>query len=357
MVRSSADVNWLEQIARDNIPQELRPGTGRLASSPKDLRSAAYMRLGELAGPEAIAAIHRIESAAKGRSLFAPLPLTMWAHPGWHFSDWRPHIITSARAADGTTYAVLLGPLFGDIDLLLISSRTPEDPTSWSRPHLLPHHFAGQIRRAQVTIAGDKVAFDYELQEPGPRNIMDPHVIDPPAPPVVAGPQQATFSLRDVLRDSDGDGWTDLEEERLGLNPHDADTDHDGLADGADPCPNLALKDALKGEDAQILERAVFAVFGIGGSPMLMEAAATAPKIHAWGLAAPLLYDVAERWHKEHPNGLIQVSWKITEKTADEATVEIVDYEAPLAAGSQTVRLRRINGEWLVIGRRTGWVS
>ena len=42
---------------------------------------------------------------------------------------------------------------------------------------------------------------------------------------------------------------------------------------------------------------------------------------------------------------------------AGEVVVEIVDYEGPLAAGGQDVRLRKIGNEWVVIKRQTTWVS
>ncbi|MGC4114497.1 MAG: hypothetical protein QM765_07775 [Myxococcales bacterium] len=46
-------------------------------------------------------------------------------------------------------------------------------------------------------------------------------------------------NLADLRRDSDGDGLTDLVEERLMLDPHRADTDGDGIPDGLDRMPNV----------------------------------------------------------------------------------------------------------------------
>lgn len=45
-------------------------------------------------------------------------------------------------------------------------------------------------------------------------------------------------------RDSDGDGLTDLAEERLLTDPHEADTDRDGLDDREDPLPHVVHSDA-----------------------------------------------------------------------------------------------------------------
>ena len=56
-------------------------------------------------------------------------------------------------------------------------------------------------------------------------------------------------------RDSDGDGLTDLAEERLLTDPHEADTDRDGLGDREDPLPHVVHSDAT--DDRAILMRAI----------------------------------------------------------------------------------------------------
>jgi hypothetical protein len=43
--------------------------------------------------------------------------------------------------------------------------------------------------------------------------------------------------LSELFRDTDSDGLTDVEEARLGTDPTNADTDGDGVPDGADPAP------------------------------------------------------------------------------------------------------------------------
>src|SRR4030095_8395640 len=45
----------------------------------------------------------------------------------------------------------------------------------------------------------------------------------------------------DLARDTDGDGLTDLLEERIVTDPNAADTDGDGILDGRDPLPQVAL--------------------------------------------------------------------------------------------------------------------
>jgi hypothetical protein len=63
-------------------------------------------------------------------------------------------------------------------------------------------------------------------------------------------------------------------------------------------------------------------------------------------------------WSKDHQYGAVYASWRIRKRRADgDVIVEIVDYEGPLAAGGQDVRLRKVGNEWVVISRRTTWVS
>jgi hypothetical protein len=50
------------------------------------------------------------------------------------------------------------------------------------------------------------------------------------------------FRWVDLERDSDGDGLTDLVEERIFTDPHSADSDGDGIDDGADPLPQVAFR-------------------------------------------------------------------------------------------------------------------
>lgn len=64
-------------------------------------------------------------------------------------------------------------------------------------------------------------------------------------------PSQVNVGLSAVMRDSDGDGITDLAEKRFHTNPISADTDGDGIPDSDDLVPN-APRDALIGDDGGI---------------------------------------------------------------------------------------------------------
>ncbi len=89
-------------------------------------------------------------------------------------------------------------------------------------------------------LAGDHLQVEVEIAELDPSNIH--------FPPVMLAPKRTAKGLYldiplDVLRqDTDGDGLTDLAEERLMTDPQSRDTDGDGLEDGVDPLPNVPFR-------------------------------------------------------------------------------------------------------------------
>lgn len=360
-IDASDDVAWLEKIAGADEAtaraEGLKPAN-LLASHVKDLRTAAYARLGALGTKDALAAVDRIEAAAKKRPLNPPtVSLESWPHPCWHFGDATPRTLANVKAADGTTYALLSSTLLGAEDLFLISTQTPGDPKSWSRPLLadLPV-FRGISAPSLAVKDAHTLLFRFTQNEPGSRSIME----GDPTPPQTApelGPQERILDLDEIRKDSDKDGLTDIEERRLGLDPHKADTDGDGIRDGDNPCPDFAPANAAEDEKAQIIQRAVFATFGISGSRLLLIAEPKAPRLQLWGYAGPVLYkpDPAQ-WRKDHGYAVISVNWQVKIE-GDTATVSLYDYEAPLAASSQDVTLRKLNGQWYVIKRKLGFVS
>ncbi len=356
-INSDTDVQWLERIASSPAAAaELRPGGG-LANHSKDLRIAAYVRLGNLGTPESLAAIKRIETEA--RKIYPAATQSTpgdFIHPGWHFSDSELSPIAQVQNANGVTYAIITGSLMGDLDLFLISSRTP---MSWSRPLLIPNKTYRGIKEPRLTSNGDELVFSFVQEQPPGRALMEGTTDPGPAAPAM-GRQQWKLSIKQIETDSDADGWTDVEEQRLGIDPNKRDTDGDGITDGRDVCPNLSLLDEDKNDDEiKIFQKAVFVTFGLSGSRHLLLVQPNVKRVHLWGYAGPVIYghDI-KSWSEKHQYGAVYVSWRIRKRASNgDVIVEIVDYEGPLAAGGQDVKLRKINGEWIVISRRTTWVS
>jgi hypothetical protein len=75
--------------------------------------------------------------------------------------------------------------------------------------------------------------------------------------------------LDDIERDSDGDGLTDLLEERLLTDPHQRDTDHDGLDDAVDPLPQVPAN-VPPTVDLDVMRMTLQAVLGYQGSAVMV---------------------------------------------------------------------------------------
>jgi len=359
MVERSDDVAWLERIASSLAEAGALQPPGGLARHAKDIRTAAYARLGALGTDESLAAARRVEQTARNQPITPDtVSIGVWTHPCWHFSDNDVRPLAQTEAPDGTTYALVCSAMLGDLDLFLISSRTPEDEESWSRPRLMPGETYRSIREPALTAKSNEVLiFSYIQEKPGPRNIME-GTVEPGQEAPLLGEQRREVVLEDLLRDQDADGWTDMEELRLGLDPREADTDGDGIIDGMDACPNFTRpEDHESDEDVEILQKAIFATFGLTDSRYLLIVGPESAKVHVFGYRGPVIYmDDVEQWREEHGYGAVFVKWRV-ERDGNEAKVLISDYEAPLAAGSQYVFLNKIAGKWIVVRRELGPVS
>jgi len=88
-------------------------------------------------------------------------------------------------------------------------------------------------------LAGDHLNIEVMVRELDPESIT--------FPPVMLRTKREAHGLslempwEALRRDSDGDGVTDLVEERLGTDPYKRDTDGDGIDDGKDGLPQVAL--------------------------------------------------------------------------------------------------------------------
>src|SRR5258705_1729591 len=114
-IATSTDVAWLDRLGTDRRFAEAEyAARGANTGGVKRNRSAAYVRLGALGSNESLAAVHRIEAAADGRSILAPpaTPGTAFYHPAPHVSDWRWTFMAQTRLDDGRDAAALLLDLY-----------------------------------------------------------------------------------------------------------------------------------------------------------------------------------------------------------------------------------------------------
>jgi hypothetical protein len=342
----SRDIPWLEAVAGDDVTAERETPPNSLAG---ETRRLAYVRLGQIGTPDAIAALARIRAGARSWPVTpAAVPLGVWPHPAPHVGSSRPQPFVSIDSPDGTTYGLIAGALLGDTDLFLVS-RPPRG--EWSRPRLVPGRFFPGIEAPALTWAGPGVlTFSFVQRErPAPPSIMSPRLRNPPQP-ASFGPQVKTVDLAVVSRDSDGDGWTDLEEERLTLEPQNPDTDDDGVRDGADPAPNHSARLDQEDDETVVVREALFVTFGINRSRAMIQVGSVPRPVQVWGFRGPVIYGVdTARWQASHDLGYVQVSWNITSLTADAAVIQVRDYEAPLSAASYRLRLARIDSTWVVV--------
>jgi hypothetical protein len=356
---SSKEVAKLELIASGDGSNDTE--NALLGASGKEHRTAAYINLGAIGTKESLAAARRVEAKSKTMPLLpATVPLGVWPHPMWHFGDAEIKQIASTKAQDGTSYAIVSADLLGDdTDLFLISAKAPADRMSWTRPILIPNRiYRGFHHPKLVESKPGELVFSFTQGPPGPRNIMEGQLSSSQGSPDL-GRQTWVLSLAVLLQDSDGDGWTDIEEERMGLDPKNPDSDGDGVPDGHDICPNHApKKNESEDEEVQILQKAVFAEYGLSRSRALLLVGPESKRFQVWGYRGPILF-LASRgtWGKQHPEGGIFISWKITNKTEHDATVSLSDYEGPLAGSGVELKLHKYGNEWFVTEKGNVWIS
>jgi hypothetical protein len=299
------------------------------------VRFAALARLGTIGTSESLAAAERIE--AKGSDIVgatSAMKASSWTYPLWHFSDQPPVAIGQAQSEDGTVYKLIFSNLLGCEEPLLTSSRTPEDADSWSYPMILP--FAPSPR------------WDYARTRPR----LELAGIHGGKLELAVDGKPLEFSMADVMRDSDGDGLTDLDEARLGLDPRKSDSDEDGVADGLDCCPNYAqATDDASDPVAEPLQRAIFAAYGLSDSCMALLADLDARRVQIRGYGGPIIYGIKrEAWTAAHGRGGIFVNWTV-KIDGEHASVFLNDFEGEQGGSTQEILLEMKNGRWYVTGR------
>jgi outer membrane protein assembly factor BamB len=186
-----------------------------------------------------------------------------------------------------------------------------------------------------------------------------------------------------LSRDSDGDGWTDLVEERLGADPHNPDTDGDGIKDSQDKNP-LAAPRSLSQEE-QVLAAAFEARYRFVGDrdvPCLV----TLPKgIEPLELSGWNWTIIPEKGARKSPLSKViqkgaaavdfmlpscdfsgaallgrkpgELPFVLWNKDHTQAKLELETYYAGLDATGFDITLKRFGRDWVVIRAEMTWIS
>ncbi len=148
-----------------------------------------------------------------------------------------------------------------------------------------PYVVVPKSRLPILSADGQRVQVEVEIRE-----LDEEKIVFPPICMATKRTRTGLFleaPIATLERDTDGDGLSDLLEERLMLNPNNRDSDGDGIADGADAMPNVSDADQPS-PDAAILK--AFFELGEYAPPGIMTGGLTAP-----GDASIPMYDVALR--------------------------------------------------------------
>ncbi len=338
-LKTSNDVAWLERLCSDLSFAESEVGQrGRPAASVKATRSSAYLRLGEIGSAQSLAAIARIEKTAFERSVLPGpgVPRRATYHPAPHMGDSILAPAAQTRLRDGREAVVYLLDWYG-VPAPFLALRQRD---GWSRPAMIPFDIGwfAAPEMAVTELPGDRLRFTLSAR-PSQAGLLS---IEPT-------PDAFEVKIAEVMRDTDGDGWTDIAERHLHMNWREADSDHDGLPDGRDDAPTHGVGTAPPSEDEQILQRAIFSMFGLTESPGELHVADGSRRFHPFGLPGPLFYGDRQ--------GGVRVTWKIIAKTGGSATVEITDFEGALAASGNQVTLKKIDGAWYAVSITMLWIS
>jgi len=185
----------------------------------------------------------------------------------------------------------------------------------------------------------------------------------------------------ELMKDSDGDGWTDLLEKRFGTDPGKADTDGDGLSDSIDMNP-LITPGPLD-QRQEILKAAFEARFKFGWGrnvPCLVRLPDGIEPFEftGWGWVT-ISFKAGQKLplRKLINEGVAIVSFRAPENDFDrrkiikrdsedfilwnkdhsEAKFEFVTHYGELDATGYSVHLKKINGHWYVIELDMNWIS
>jgi hypothetical protein len=152
------------------------------------------------------------------------------------------------------------------------------------------------VRRSKLPlVSGSHLQVEVEIKE-----LDDPLPDDVQYAPADLVPRKAQtgiyldIPIRALLLDSDGDGLTDLAEERLLTDPRQGDSDGDGTMDGLDATPTIPTTD-LPAPEAGVLAEVLAAVIEKSPAAARGAAAPCCPGLGQRGFAEKTVFLIGER--------------------------------------------------------------
>jgi len=364
--RGTGENALLKYIAYSEHPDAVKYMIGQLKdpNAKRDRREAAYVNLVRTGGK---AGLDAVLAQRRSRTLLRPLEQRLELGKVGsrekdlsHFEEYRrltqSNLVEERTDDQGRTWGLLQSSILGSHGDLWIARKVDGH---WVEPR-----FSGVSVQGVTSWAKPK-----------------------PPEPTVGGKtgrelaQGAWFNVLpgnpDLQRDSDGDGLTDVAEQRLGTDPHNKDTDGDGDPDDIDPWPNAPPR---KLSDAEQVLAAAFEAryhFADGESPAIFFAEGGMKPFEMVGWAGPVIW----RSKRDDENWSLPLEWcyqqgvgflrfgtvsegkdwtgKIIRWNGDhtEAYVLISTYYGGLEGTGYGIKLRKIGEQWVVVWMEMEYIS
>ncbi|HEX6642041.1 MAG TPA: hypothetical protein VF215_13060, partial [Thermoanaerobaculia bacterium] len=308
------DLKW-ERIADDKLPAPLAPPVDDLRARVDTIDAAENARIALLA-PDAKQTVAQSAQLARPRLV----PFTERPLPAASLASEATIIDCSdaAKVAASTNLPPFVHPIRmernGD-ELAAVAISSAVDPAgevalggywilrsrdggrTWSEYYTglrqnMPYVVVPASRLSLMD--GDRLRIEVEVQE-----LDTSSITFPPVALRLARTQKNLYldlPWAELTRDSDGDGVTDLLEERIVTDPHDADTDGDAMPDAEDGLPQVAFAGGA-GVEAEILASALDD-FSLGGGRIVVgipEAETASCQIGTSAISHGVLFLVSNR--------------------------------------------------------------
>ncbi|MBI3405814.1 MAG: hypothetical protein HY046_10205, partial [Acidobacteria bacterium] len=204
LIGQSTELGFLQRIGASAAYATQFLPSGPPGAQTKDLRVAAYCRLGRIGTLDSLDSMGRIEDGImkiyRERDSFWPNLHTL---PQWHALDGPLAPVVTLETKEGVI-GIFADTELGRHDFYVALTRSPLRANApWTRPLLLPFLGQADVPKPELHLKEDRLTFSYS----GISASGDPARVE------------HSFRLREIERDTDKDGWTDIEEARLGLNP------------------------------------------------------------------------------------------------------------------------------------------